>query len=57
MPSPQIIGILVFPRVHYPALPDSMTFQSINQTWEFLAANRDQVNIYLGQGPHVYLEL
>lgn len=50
MASPQITAILVFPRVGCPTLPGSKTYQPIYQTREFLAANRDQVNIYLGRG-------
>lgn len=47
----QITGILVFPRVGCSALPGSQPYQSIYQSWEFLVASRDQVNIYLGQVP------
>lgn len=47
-------AFLVFPRVGCPALPSSKTYQSIYQSQEFLASNKDQVNIYLGQGPFIY---
>lgn len=55
MASPQILGISMSPKVGFPGLPSTKTYQSIKLG--ILAANRNQVNIIWDEGPCIYLRL